>query len=548
MPVSEVLLDADAIERFKAGYLRQFGAVTGDPLLESVEAGRVFPGMEHWLPLFHPDLVPLTAYLDAGGRDRPRPPGARRDQGPRRPDRRALRGAPAAAAGRHQLRRRTLPRAAAGAALSRRGRGRARAGRAAPGCEFSTFGPPPRAARRDRPGRGPGRPCRRAISRPSAPTARSTCSMPSWRYLDELVAAGERPLIAAYSEGTAERLRQVLADHGFDRLTRVERWADVPEVGGAAIAVLPLERGFTAPAIHVIGERDLLGDRLTAAAKRTRKAADKFVQDIAALSEGDLVVHAEHGIGRFEGLETLRDRRCAARLPEAGLPGRRQAVRAGREPGRALALRPCRPGGDARPAGRRRLAVAQGQGQGAHPRAGGRADQGRGRAGDAQGHGARPAARRLRGVRRPLPLRGDRGPAGGDRGRARGHGLGPADGPAALRRCRLRQDRGGAARRVRRRHGRQAGGAAGADHAAGPAALPRVRASASRACRSAWRTLSRFVTAKEATEVKKGLADGQVDIVDRHPRAARQGRRSSRIWASSSSTRSSISASPTRRS
>ena len=51
-------------------------------------------------------------------------------------------------------------------------------------------------------------------------------------HLDELVAAGERPLIAAYSEGTAERLRQVLADHGFDRLTRVERWAEVPEVGG----------------------------------------------------------------------------------------------------------------------------------------------------------------------------------------------------------------------------------------------------------------------------------------------------------------------------
>ena len=67
MPVSEVLLDAAAIERFQAGYLRQFGAVTGDPLLEAVATGRAFPGMEHWLPLFHRDLVPITAYLDAGG-------------------------------------------------------------------------------------------------------------------------------------------------------------------------------------------------------------------------------------------------------------------------------------------------------------------------------------------------------------------------------------------------------------------------------------------------------------------------------------------------
>ncbi|MFZ1426972.1 MAG: transcription-repair coupling factor, partial [Geminicoccaceae bacterium] len=72
-----------------------------------------------------------------------------------------------------------------------------------------------------------------------------------------------------------------------------------------AIAVLPLERGFTAPGIHVLGEHDLLGDRLTTTTRRTRRAVDKFIQDIAALGEGDPVVHAEHGIGRFDGLVTI---------------------------------------------------------------------------------------------------------------------------------------------------------------------------------------------------------------------------------------------------
>jgi transcription-repair coupling factor (superfamily II helicase) len=62
-----------------------------------------------------------------------------------------------------------------------------------------------------------------------------------------------------------------------------------------------------APGIHVLGEHDLLGDRLTSTTARKRaRRADKFLQDLTALSPGDLVVHAEHGIARFEGLETLQ--------------------------------------------------------------------------------------------------------------------------------------------------------------------------------------------------------------------------------------------------
>ena len=125
-------------------------------------------------------------------------------------------------------------------------------------------------------------------------------------HLDELVAAGERPLLAAYSEGTLERLRQVLADHGFDRLTRVERWAEVPEVGGAGHR-RPAARARLHGAGHPRHRR----------ARSAGRPADRGGQAHAArpptsssrtsppCREGDLVVHAEHGIGRFEGLETL---------------------------------------------------------------------------------------------------------------------------------------------------------------------------------------------------------------------------------------------------
>ena len=263
MPVSEVLLDDGAIERFKSGYLRHFGAVTGDPLLEAVEAGRTFAGMEHWLPLFHPNLVPLTAYLDAEcevGLDHL-----------------ALDAIKARAAliGEHHEARLQPPlagtsfgtapyRALPPELLYLDEGGIERALEPHPRLQLSTFGPPPRppagiAQVRDL----GGHPARDfALERQDRSVNLFDAIV---AHLHELVAAGERPLLAAYSEGTLERLKQVLADHGFDTLTKVERWADVAKVAVAAIAVLPLERGFTAPGVHVLGEHDLLGDRLTTA-------------------------------------------------------------------------------------------------------------------------------------------------------------------------------------------------------------------------------------------------------------------------------------------
>lgn len=63
--------------------------------------------------------------------------------------------------------------------------------------------------------------------------------------------------------------------------------------------------GRRAPGLVVISEQDVLGDRLVAKPRKKRKA-ENFLQEIGTLSPGDLVVHVEHGVGRFMGLETLR--------------------------------------------------------------------------------------------------------------------------------------------------------------------------------------------------------------------------------------------------
>jgi transcription-repair coupling factor (superfamily II helicase) len=63
-PINELQLTPDAIEHFRTNYRSEFGTSgADDPLYEAISAGRQFPGMEHWLPLFGTQLVPFESYL-----------------------------------------------------------------------------------------------------------------------------------------------------------------------------------------------------------------------------------------------------------------------------------------------------------------------------------------------------------------------------------------------------------------------------------------------------------------------------------------------------
>ena len=238
----------------------------------------------------------------------------------------------------------------------------------------------------------------------------------------------------------------------------------------------------------------------------------------------------------------------AARLPGAAVRRRGQALPAGREHRPADPLRRRERGRAARPAGRRGLAGAQGQGQGAPARDG--------RGPDPIAASA-PAARSTDEIdpphglfdefcaRFPYEETDDQLNAIGDV--LDGPGSGQADGPADLRRRRLRQDRGGAARRLRRGHERPAGGRGLPDDPAGPPALQDLH-----------RALRRLA-GQGAPPVAPGPRQGgrrdprgpeerRVRDRRRHPRGAVASRSGSRTSAWSSSTRSSTSGSSTRRS
>ncbi len=299
-PVSEVLLDEASVERFRAGYLRQFGAVTDDPLLESVTAGRHYPGMEHWLPLFHDKLATIFDYLDgdvavAFDHLAEDTVAARQaaigEQYEVRTGNAALTGAFGSLPYRalppdtlyldeESIRALLRPRAT---------------------WLLSIFAPPPVTPSgiaeivdlEGRPGRDFARErADRSINLFEAITEHLTALKP------------QSPIITVHGGGAADRLAQVLVDHGLEPPLRIESLAERVD-GAVHLAVLPLDTGVTAAGLCLVGEQDLLGERLTRRQARRAKAADKFIQDVGTLAEGDYVVHAEHGIGRFAGLVTL---------------------------------------------------------------------------------------------------------------------------------------------------------------------------------------------------------------------------------------------------
>ncbi|WP_210238676.1 transcription-repair coupling factor [Cohaesibacter sp. CAU 1516] len=116
----------------------------------------------------------------------------------------------------------------------------------------------------------------------------------------------KRVTIACWTRGSAERMHQVLTDHGISGLVPYETWAarSVITAKQVGLTVLELESGFETDKDVVIGEQDILGDRLIRSKRRRKKSSD-ILTEATSLSQGDIVVHIEHGIGRFMGLQTV---------------------------------------------------------------------------------------------------------------------------------------------------------------------------------------------------------------------------------------------------
>lgn len=108
-------------------------------------------------------------------------------------------------------------------------------------------------------------------------------------------------LIACMSDGSRDRLHHLLNEHGIE-LNSYDTFP--PKDAPHGLMVYPLEHGFALPHLLLISEQDLLGDRLERTPPKKRKNEDFFLE-ASQLSLGDLIVHRDHGIGRYEGLTPI---------------------------------------------------------------------------------------------------------------------------------------------------------------------------------------------------------------------------------------------------
>ncbi|WP_348720910.1 transcription-repair coupling factor [uncultured Candidatus Puniceispirillum sp.] len=293
-PVAEFRLDSQTVERFRTSYLAQFGATASrDALYESVSAERMHPGIEHWLPLFHPEMSRLTDYCpdwpiildhEAQAASAARFEQiadfyeARADNGddgssPYRPlDNKAL------YLGADELERLSAEQRV---------------------CSLQRFAAPDGGGKHVDAGGRPG------LTFPSALASGQSAVVEAVEAMRAEQAGQRRPIvIAAASEGAAVRLDELISEQmGAGCVARINR-LDSAKVGGIHIIIWSLDAGFQSDNILVIAEADIFGQRLSRPQSKRGKG-DDFLREVSALETGDLVVHAEHGIGRYDGLVTI---------------------------------------------------------------------------------------------------------------------------------------------------------------------------------------------------------------------------------------------------
>ncbi|MBH0113726.1 transcription-repair coupling factor [Novosphingobium sp. YJ-S2-02] len=301
VPASEALLDDNSVKRFRSRYREKFGAnATSDPLYQAVSDGRRLAGMEHWLPMFEDRLVTLFDHIgendlvvldssvtgaaaerfgDIADYYRARMETSGQKAGSYRPlgiaqlylEEDEFKGLVEA-----QPAHRADPFAQPeGGKVVDFGFGNAR--------DFT-----PERARGDN------------VYKAAA------------KHFHEVGKTGSKPILAAYSTGSRARLASILGEAAQEN-----KWGTEPQLaetwqealglavqGRSAALVLPLETGFSSDVLEVVTEQDILGDRLVRR-KKKKKDVDAFLAELSALTPGDLIVHMDHGIGRYEGLQSI---------------------------------------------------------------------------------------------------------------------------------------------------------------------------------------------------------------------------------------------------
>lgn len=319
-PVTEFFLDDDSIQRFRTGYREAFGAVRdGDPLYEAISEGRRYNGMDHWLPLFYGgDMDTIFDYIaapvvtmDAQVEQ------ARESRNAQIEDFYQARKTLQAAVKSRKPTKQNLKRGK-GTDVSMTGaiynplpvkllyisneEWEEHISKLSPPTVLSPFKRPEVANESDSDGAGKkGRDFADIRALPDGDVMGELK-----KHIESINFASRKVMLAAYSEGARDRLLVMLENAGLNHLKICKNFKEVKKLSrfDVGLSILPLAHGFISDDLAVLSEQDILGDRLARKSSK-RKKADNFLTEVSSLDEGDLVVHVDHGVGRFVGLEAL---------------------------------------------------------------------------------------------------------------------------------------------------------------------------------------------------------------------------------------------------
>ena len=307
-PVSEVMLTDEVIVQFRRQYLEQFGAnASKDPLYLSISEGRHHPGMEHMLPLFHDHLMRLSDYVGAA---------------PVMFDPESLTAAnlrfdqindfyTARKEASDDTDQDMVWRVLAPDQMYLNAKGFEAQRQDLIHFDLSRF------QRQDgEQGDGVDIGGRRGAIYHTAHTESKMAGQtdgefaprsPSLAVAEALsdLTKHNAVVLASSTEGARTRMDELIAEHLSGRFTiqPVHSVSDLKS-GQITSAVWPIEDGFILPGLVVITEKDIYGSRI-ARPQGKRRRGENFLREVSSLSTGDLVVHVDHGIGRYEGLEKI---------------------------------------------------------------------------------------------------------------------------------------------------------------------------------------------------------------------------------------------------
>jgi transcription-repair coupling factor (superfamily II helicase) len=304
VPMSEIVLNEKTIKNFRRNYTSNFGGNTvNDPLYGAISAGQRYTGMEHWLPFFYNSLDSFNSYCDDA-------PFIFDDQ-----------LSLAYKERKEQIIDYYEAREQAKAAVEENSE-------TAVGAPYNAIKPEllyevnyechqlvknaqifqlsPFAATPDiKNAKDMG-----GSIAPTFAAEREKANSNIFESVINLINAqqkqGKKIILTCWSKGTRDRLKQVLVDHGLEKIHLCANWNEAIKVPNSSVSmvVLEIESGFKTKEMTVLSEADILGARILRP-QRKRKASDALTQ-ASSLNAGDLVVHIDHGIGRFIGLKAIQ--------------------------------------------------------------------------------------------------------------------------------------------------------------------------------------------------------------------------------------------------